>query len=80
MKKLEQLLTKDQFNRFIYNLYFHNRHLCKNINYIKTNINLDPASIIHTAFTWDSTKEGHDYWSKRYRTLGIYERASKITE
>ena len=54
--------------------------MCKNINYIKTNINLDPASIIHTAFTWDSTKEGHNYWSKRYRTLCIYERTSKITE
>ena len=80
MKKLEQLLTKNQFNRFIYNLYFHNRLMCENLNHIKTYINLTPASIVHTAFKWESSKEGFYYWSNLYINLRKHERASKITE
>jgi hypothetical protein len=71
MKELEKLLSKDEFDRFIYNLYSNVNltRMYENINYIRKHINLPPKSILHTAFSWADTIEGHPYWHRIYTGL-----------
>ncbi len=75
MKELQKLLSKDEFDRFIYNMYF-NKHRSWDF---KELIVTETQLILSGAFNWKESKEGLNYWIGVYDKLLIYEKTKATT-
>lgn len=57
MKELQKLLSKDEFNRFIYNLYKFKRNPASKRHFFKRT-----SRDLIFSFHWTNSYEGFKYW------------------